>query len=43
MRKNKVTYNPRHLMVKLNGTQVVEMSVEGEEAASVRRPDVCKR
>ena len=35
-------YNPWHLVVELDGAQIVEMSVEGKEAAPVCGPDVCE-
>ena len=34
------TYNPRHLMMELNGPNVVKVTMEGEEAAAICRPDV---
>ena len=36
------THNPRHLMMELHGTDVVQMTVQSEEAASVCWSDVYK-
>lgn len=36
-----MTHNPWHLVVELHGANVVKMAMQGEEAASVGRLDVC--
>lgn len=34
------SYNPRHLVVELYSTDVVQMAMQSEEASSVLRPNV---
>ena len=36
----RVAHNPGHLMMELNGANVVEMAMEGKEAAAVLRADI---